>query len=328
MAGKALTALITVVLGIGASLAMYWLLNTLAEMLPGHWEHRIKPYLYIAPAYAAITMYLLYPAVLTVMNSFKDRFSKKWIGTANYRELLGNRGFRDTLFTTLLWIIIVPAMSVVLGLAIAAMADRLKLRQEKIVKTIIFLPMAISLVGASTVWRFVYYSAPKGVTQIGLLNAVGEKLGADPVPWVQESGFRLNSLLLMVVLLWAQVGFSMVVLSAAVKGVPAETLEAARIDGARESQVFFKVVVPQIKGTMITVFVTVTIGVMKIFDIVYVTTNGNFKTNVIGNEFYNQLTTNNNYGTASAIVVMLMLAVIPIMVYQVRNFRAEERLRA
>jgi alpha-glucoside transport system permease protein len=218
-------------------------------------------------------------------------------------------------------------MSVILGLAVATLADRLKPKSEKLAKTIIFLPMAISLVGASTVWRFVYYSAPKGVPQIGLQNAVVTGLGGDPVPWLQKTTFHVNSLFLMVILLWGQVGFSMVLLSAAVKNVPIETQEAARIDGANERQVFFRVVVPQIKGTIITVFVTVTIGVMKIFDVINVTTNGNFNTNVIGNEFYNQLTTNNNFGTASAIVVMLMLAVIPIMIYQVRHFKAEERAR-
>ena len=184
--------------------------------------------------------------------------------------------------------------------------------------------MAISMVGAATVWRFVYASNPEGETQIGLLNGIWTALGGSPVAWLQQSQFHLNSLLLMVILLWAQVGFSMVLLSAAVKGVPTETLEAARIDGANERQTFFKVVVPQIKGTIITVFITVTIGVMKIFDIVYVTTNGNFNTNVVGNEFYNQLTTNFNNGAAASIVVMLMIAVIPIMIYQVRHFRAEE----
>ena len=156
------------------------------------------------------------------------------------------------------------------------------------------------------------------------MNAIWTKLGGDPVAWLQQSTLHFNSILLMVVLLWAQVGFSMVLLSAAVKGVPADTLEAARIDGASERQTFFQVVVPQIKGTMITVFVTVTIAVMKIFDIVYVMTNGNFNTNVLGNEFYNQLNTNFNNGAAAAIVVILMIAVIPVMVYQVRHFRAEE----
>jgi alpha-glucoside transport system permease protein len=324
MLGKALTALVTVAIGIGGALALYYLLNKIAELLPERWEARVKPYFYILPAFAAITLYLLYPAVLTVNNSFKDRFSREYVGFENYSDLFSNAGFRDTLFNTLLWILIVPAVTVVLGLLVATLADRLQPAGEKFAKTLIFLPMAISMVGAATIWRFVYYAAPAGQTQIGLQNALLGMFGKDPVAWLQQSQFHLNSLFLMVVLLWSQIGFSMVLLSAAVKGVPGDTLEAARIDGATERQIFFQVVVPQIKGTIITVFITVTIGVMKIFDIVYVMTNGNFNTNVLGNEFFNQLYTNFNSGSASAIVVILMLAVVPIMWYQVRHFKAEE----
>jgi len=324
MLAKALTALITVVIGIGAALLLYYLLNKLAELLPEKWEDRIKPYLYILPAFLAIAVYLVYPAILTVINSFKDRFSREWVGFENYTKLLGSDDFRQTLFNTLLWILIVPAACVVLGLLVATLADRLAPRNEKLAKTIIFLPMAISMVGAATIWRFVYYAAPAGQPQIGLMNAFIGMFGKDPVAWLQQSQFHFNSLLLMVVLLWSQVGFSMVLLSAAVKGVPVDTLEAARIDGADERQIFFRVVIPQIKGTIITVFITVLIGVMKIFDIVYVMTNGGFNTNVLGNEFYNQLSTNFNSGAASAIVVMLMIAVIPVMWYQVRHFRAQE----
>ncbi len=217
-----------------------------------------------------------------------------------------------------------PAVTVVIGLMVAVLADRLSPRGEKLAKTVIFLPMAISLIGAATIWRFVYDSEPKGQPQIGILNAFIGIFNWGPVAWLQKSTFHLNSLLLMVILMWAQVGFSMVLLSAAVKGVPVDTLEAARIDGADERQIFFQVVIPQIKGTIVTVFITVTIGVMKIFDIVYVNTNGNFNTNVLGNEFYNQISTFVNYGAASAIVVILMIAVIPIMWYQVKHFQAEE----
>jgi alpha-glucoside transport system permease protein len=324
MASKIITALITVLAGVSAALALYWLLNKLAEVLPGRWEHRIKPFLYILPAYFAITLYLVYPAVQTVIDSFRDQASVEFVGFENYTELLDSQDFRDTLFNTFLWILIVPAATVAIGLAVAVLADRLKAKAENLVKTIIFLPMAISLVGASVVWNFIYEARPKGQPQVGLQNAVIGLFGADPVAWLEKSDFHLNSLLLMLVLLWSQVGFSMVLLSAAVKGVPGDTLEAARIDGASERQIFFQVVVPQIKGTIITVYVTVTIGVMKIFDIVYTMTNGRFNTNVIGNEFWNQLSTFFNNGRAAAIVVMLMIAVIPIMIYQVRHFRAEE----
>lgn len=321
---KSLSAILTVIAGIGGALFLFWLLNKIAELLPGKWEGRIKPYFYILPAYLAISVYLLYPTVATLINSFKDRASTEWVGLENYTTLLQSRDFINTMINTLMWVVIVPTVTIVIGLAVAVLADRLTARGEKFVKTMIFMPMAISMVGAATVWRFVYASQPEGQPQTGLLNAIVTGLGGSPVPWLQTSTWHLNSLLLMVILLWSQVGYAMVLLSAAVKGVPGETLEAARIDGANERQVFFRVVVPQIKGTIITVGVTVTIMVMKIFDIVYVNTNGGFNTNVIANEFINQLTTNFNYGAASAIVVLLMIAVIPIMFYQVRHFKSEE----
>lgn len=318
---KFVYALLTVLAGIGAALAIFWILNKIAELLPGKLEDKVKPYLYVLPAIFAIVVYLIYPSVLTVINSFKDNFSREWVGFKNYSDLLTTPDFRSTLFNTLLWILIVPAATVILGLMVAVLADRLQPRGEKLAKTVIFLPMAISMIGAATIWRFVYYAAPKGITQTGLLNAIK---GGDPVQWLQTQTLHFNSILLMVILVWLQVGFSMVLLSAAVKGVPVDTLEAARIDGANERQIFARVVLPQIKGTVITVFITVTITVMKIFDIVYVNTNGNFNTNVLGNEFYNQISTFINYGKASAIVVILMIAVIPIMWYQVRHFKAEE----
>ncbi len=324
MAIKLINALLTVLYGIGAALILYWLLNKLAELLPSRLEDRLKPYFYILPAYFAITLYLLYPAIQTVINSFQDRTSEEWVGVQNYVDLLSSSGFRDTLFNTLLWILVVPAATVVLGLAVATLADRLTPGAEKFTKTIIFLPMAISLVGASVIWNLIYEVRPAGQAQIGLQNAIVTALGFDPIAWLQESTLHLNSFLLMLVLLWAQVGFAMVLLSAAVKGVPVDTLEAARIDGANERKIFFQVVVPQIKGTIITVFITVLISVMKIFDIVYVMTNGNFNTNVLANEFFNQLNVNFNNGAAAAVVVMLMIAVIPVMFYQVRHFKAEE----
>jgi alpha-glucoside transport system permease protein len=324
---KILTAILTVLYGVGGALILYWILNKITELLPGKWEERIKPYFYILPALAAIGLYLIYPTIQTVVYSFANPDSTAWVGLKNYRGLLSNSDFQSTLFNTLLWIIIVPAATIIFGLTIAVLADRLSPQGEKLAKTIIFLPMAISAVGAGTVWRLVYASNPPGEAQVGLQNEIVTKLGHDPVNWLQLSSGRVNSLLLMVILLWAQVGFAMVLLSAAIKGVPGETLEAARIDGANERQIFGRVIVPQIRTTIITVFVTVTISVMKIFDIVYVMTNGDFNTNVVGNQFFNELFTNFNSGYAAAIVVLLILAVIPLMVYQVRQFRSEEATR-
>jgi len=324
MLEKVLTALITVLIGVGAAVVLYWALNRIAELLPSRLEGWLKPYLYILPAYAAIVFYLIYPAVQTVVYSFKNRTGKKWVGLDNFSNLLSNDHFRDTLINTLLWMLVVPAATVVLGLGVAVLADRLGVRAENSVKTIIFLPMAISMVGAGTVWKFLYAYRPAGEEQIGVQNAIVTGFGGDPVPWLEQNQLHINSFLLMLMLLWAQVGFSMVLLSAAVKGVPTDTLEAARIDGADERRIFLKVVVPQIKGTLITVYITTLIGVMKIFDVVYVMTNGRDNTNVLGNEFFNQFFVNFDQGAAAAIVVMLMVAVIPIMAYQVKHFRNEE----
>ena len=324
---KIINAVLAILGGVGGALALYWLLNFLAERLPGRWEDRVKPYLYILPAVAAISVFLVYPAVRTIILSFANATSTGWVGFDNYTDLLGQEDFQITLINTLLWILIAPALVVILGLAVATLADRLAPRGEKLSKTIIFLPMAVSGVAAAAIWRFVYEVRPAGETQIGLFNAVTTKLGFDPTAWLQLDTAKVNTFLLMIILIWGQTGFAMVLLSAAIKGVPDETLEAARIDGANERQVFFRVVVPQIWGTVVTVFVTTVINVMKIFDVVYVMTGGNFNTNVIAVRFINELITNGNAGRAAAIVVMLMLAVVPIMIYQVRNFRAQEAAR-
>ena len=324
---RVINALLAIVGGVLGALALYWVLNFLAERLPGKWEDRLKPYFYILPAIAAIGLFLIYPAIQTVIYSFANQTSTAWVGLENYTDLLSQRDFQITLVNTLLWIIIVPTFVVILGLAVAVLADRLSAGGEKVSKTIIFLPMAISGVAMAAIWRFVYEVRPQGETQIGLQNAVWTGIGGNPVAWLQEDTAKLNTILLMIILIWGQTGFSMVLLSAAIKGVPEDTLEAARIDGANERQVFFRVVVPQIWGSIVTVFITVLIGVMKIFDVVYVMTGGNFNTNVIAVRFFNELITNGDAGKAAAIVVMLMIAVIPVMIYQVRNFRAEEAAR-
>ncbi len=324
---KIINALLAVLAGVGGAVVLFWVLNKAADVFPMKARERVRPYLFILPAFLAIGLYLIYPAVQTVVFSFANARSTAFVGVANYRELLASSAFQSTLLNTLLWIVAVPVATIVVGLLVATLADRLRPRGEKLSKTLIFLPMAISAVGAGTIWRFVYASNPPGRPQIGLLNAGVVGLGGDPVAWLQMSDGKLNSFLLMAILLWVQAGFAMVLLSAAIKGVPVDTLEAARIDGAGERAVFFRIVVPQIRGTVITVFITVLIGVMKTFDIVYVMTNGNFDTNIIAVDFYNQLFTNGNTGYAAAIVVMLMVAIIPIMIYQVRQFRAQEAQR-
>lgn len=325
---KVINALLAILSGVLGSLLLYYVLNKVVERLPNKWEDRVKPYVFAGPAVILVGFFLIYPAVRTIVFSFANSDSTAFIGIENYTDLLGASDFvTGTLFNTLLWMIVVPAITVAFGLAVAVLADRLQPRAEKLTKSIIFLPMAISLVGAATIWKFVYAASPEGTGQVGLLNGILAGFGVAPVAWLQLSQAHANSLLLMVIMIWSQVGFSMVLLSAAIKGVPEDTIEAGRIDGATEKRIFFNIVVPQIWPTVITVFITVLIGVMKVFDVVYVMTNGNFNTDVIGVRFFNELFTNGNNGYAAAIVVMLMLAIVPVMVYQVRQYRRQEALR-
>ena len=324
---RLINALLAIVGGVGAALLLYYVLNKLAEALPQKPEERVKPWVFIGVAVAAIGLFLIYPAIRTFILSFANATSTAWVGLENYTDLLTSRDFQITLGNTLLWIAVVPAVTVALGLAVATLADRLGPRVGE-AEQVHHLPAPGHQRGRrGHIRRFIYEARPAGEPQIGLLNAVWTALGFDPVAWLTVDTFRFNSFLLMVVVTWTQVGFSMVLLSAAVKGVPVDTLEAARIDGANERQIFFKVTVPQIWGTVITVFITVLITVLKAFDIVFVMTNGNFNTDIIAVRFFNELFRNGDNGRAAAIVVMLMIAVIPVVAYQVRHFRAEEAAR-
>lgn len=322
--GKVIIGILALVAGVGGAAVLFFFLNMFVEGLPQKLSATVIPYAFLIPGLGLIALMLLYPAIQTINYSFANEDSTAYVGLDNYRTIFGDENFRESLFNNLLWLIIVPAVTVAIGVVVAVLADKLSKRGEQVSKSVIFVPMAISFVGASAIWGLVYAYNNPGQTQIGLLNAIYTKLGQDPQTWFQISSGRLNSLLLMVILIWLQVGFSMILLSSAIKGVPDDTLEAARIDGASEWQIFWKVVVPQIKGTMITVYITVLILVLKVFDIVYVSTNGNFKTNVIANLFFNKLFADNQAGQAAAIVVILLLAITPVLYYQVRHFRQEE----
>jgi len=327
MAIKLVNAVTAIVGGIGGAVIIFWILNKLAESLKGRWEDRVKPWMFAGPAILAIAVYLIYPAIVTIQYSFANEDSTTYVGLKNYTDLVTDKTFLSVITNNLLWIIIVPALTVVLGLGVAVLTDRLRPQGEKVTKTFIFLPMAISMVGAATIWRTIYDYQPEGAPQTGLLNAVLGFFDRAPVFWYGTSTLHLNSLMLMIILIWTQVGFSMVLLSSAVKSVPEDTVEAGRIDGAGERRIFFNIIVPQIWPTVITVFITVLIGVMKVFDVVYVTTNGAYNTDVIGRRFYDELYTQGNNGYAAAIVVILLIAIIPVLIYQVRHFRQEEAAR-
>ena len=323
---KLLQAVIAIVAGLGGSMALFFFVNMAAEGLARRWEERVKPYVFLLPAYGLIGLFIVYPTILTINNSFANDDTTEFVGVSNYTEILGDPSFRETLLNNLLWIIIVPATTVFIGLIVAVLADKLNERGEKLAKSLVFLPMAISFVGAATIWKFVYDINSTG-GQIGLLNGIVTAIGFEPVSWLSTQTLQLNDILLMVILIWLQVGFSMVLLSAAIKGVPEETLEAARIDGANEFKIFWLVTVPQIRVTITAVFVTVLILVLKVFDVVYVMNNGRDGTSVIGLDFFRQIFDFGNYGVAAAIVVLLIIAIVPVLIYQIRSFRAEEANR-
>jgi alpha-glucoside transport system permease protein len=228
---------------------------------------------------------------------------------------------RGVIWNNVFWVVFVTGLSTVLGLAIAVLADRS--RGENLAKSLIFMPMAISFVGASIIWRFVYAFTPAGEEQIGLLNAVWVGLGGEPQLWIQDGPW--NNLFLIAIMIWIQTGFAMVVLSAAIKGVPAELLEAARMDGASEGQTFWRVTVPQIRSTIAVVVTTLVITVLKIYDIVIVMTNGEFGTSVIATEMFQTAFVDRHRGIGAALAVLLLIAVLPLMVVNMRRVRRGEQ---
>ncbi len=324
---KILIGILALIVGVGGAYFLFFFINMFVEGLPGALSRGLMPYAFVLPAIGLICLMLLYPTIQTINYAFANADSTEYVGLENFRTIFNDEVFWQAIFNNILWLVIVPAVTVFFGLIVAVLADKLSTNGEKLSKSFIFLPMAISFVGASAIWSLVYAYDPPNEPATGLLNAIWRLLGGDPQTWLQISTFRLNSLLLMVILIWLQVGFSMILLSSAIKGVPEETLEAARIDGATEFKIFTQVVVPQIRGTMITVFITVVILVLKVFDIVYVLTDGRDKTQVIANLFFAKLFRDSQAGQASAIVVVLLIAVTPVLIYQVRHFRREEMAR-
>ncbi|MGY4859246.1 carbohydrate ABC transporter permease [Cryobacterium sp. AP23] len=327
------SAVISVVLGLGLSFLIFWFFNWVVERQHDRTKARLLPYVFLLPVIVLVAVFLLYPALRTFVESFMEQSKRRgegatFVGLDNYISLFTDPNFLGVLLNNLLWVIVVPAGAVLIGLLVAILTDRLGQRREQSFKAMIFIPMAISGIAAAATWRFIYFYAPPGNPQIYFLNAVWTRLtGNDPVPWLTIDAARVNSFLLMFIVIWLQVGFAMVLLSAAVKGVPEETIEAARLDGANERRTFLLVIVPQIRGTVLAVFVTVTIFVMKSFDIIYGMTGGQYNTSVLVVDFYSQLFSFQNPGKAAAVVIILMIAVVPLIVYQIRSYKSQEELR-
>jgi alpha-glucoside transport system permease protein len=280
------------------------------------------PWIWVAPAIIVVSVFLFYPVLNTLWLSFLNADSSRFVGLSNYGHLF-NGDLLLAVRNNLIWLVLATAFTVALGLIIAVLVDRVRI--EAAAKAAVFIPMAISFVGAGVIWKFIYQFAPKGETQIGLLNAVLTRFGFAPQAWLINQG--VNNLALIAVYVWMWTGFCMVILSAALKGVPAEVLEAARVDGANELQIFYRVIAPMIAPTIAVVTTVMIVNVLKIFDIVYVMTGGNFNTSVVAMAFYQQEFTFNNFGNARALAVLLLLAIIPVMVYNVRRFRAQEAQR-
>ncbi|MGD9739182.1 MAG: carbohydrate ABC transporter permease [Bauldia sp.] len=281
---------------------------------------RIRPWIFVAPALLFVAVYLIYPVFETARLSLFNRLSNGFVGFDNYAWAFGDSAFWQAALNNLAWLIIVPTFSTALGLLIAVLADRVW--WGGIAKTLVFMPMAISFVGAAVIWRFVYAYRGPDQEQIGLLNAIVTAFGGDPQAWIQVPW--LNSFLLMIILIWIQTGFAMVILSAALRGIPQETIEAARIDGANERQIFFTIMVPQIAGTILVVWTTIVIIVLKVFDIVYAMTNGEYGTQVLANFMYRWTFISGDTGRGAAIAIIIMIAVIPVMIWNIRRARAAE----
>ncbi|MBE2223332.1 MAG: sugar ABC transporter permease [Anaerolineae bacterium] len=338
-APKAVIVLVAIIWGVGGVAALYWIFNWLVEQLPGDWTARLQPFVFVGPAMAILIWYLTLPVYRTFWLSLFDRdgfpvgFSvfKPWtwitgiqspsfVGFANYTNLFTERLLQEALRNNLMWIVFGSTLSVVTGLLVATLADRSK--SERVSKTLIFLPMAISFVGAGVIWNFMYEVKPPGEAQIGVFNAIVVALGGSPHPWDKWVAIApWNNLFLILIVIWLQTGFSMVLFSAALKGIPQELMEAGRVDGASELRIFFNIMLPYIRPTVITVWTTIVIFTLKIFDVVWVMTGGQFGTHVIATQFYRQSFTARNSGIGSAIAIVLLLTVVPVLAYNLRQLR-------
>lgn len=310
---KIVSLVVAVVVGVGGVWLFYAGMNALITRFAGErTQRKLLPWVFVGPALALLAIYLVIPAVLTIITSLTAQG-----GLKNWEWALTDKAMWATYRNNIIWLIVGTAGAVGLGLLIAGLVDRVK--HESVAKTLVFIPLAISLVGASVIWRFVYAWKPAGQEQYGLLNAVWTALGQQPVPWIQTP--PINTYLMIVILIWLQTGFAMVVLSAAIKGVPAEVTEAAKLDGATERQLFFRIIVPMIRGSLVTVTITTAIVVLKVFDIVYTLTGGRFDTDVIANQMFLQKFQFFNDGRSAVLAVILFVAVLPLMILNVRQMR-------
>ena len=321
-----LQGLFTIVLGVGGCITYFYASNLILDKVifppkgsnPGRNINRanmVRPWLFLFPAIFALGLYLAYPVVGSFWRSLFNRSGDDFIGLGNYERLAADPQFRQAVFNNFLWVLVVPALATFFGLMAAQLTDRLK--WGNLAKSLIFMPMAISFVGASLIWKFVYANNPT----IGLINAVRAYFSLNPVDPLQIPFW--NNFFLMVILIWIQTGFAMVILSGALRGIPEETVEAAVLDGANPWQLFFKIKVPQIMSTIVVVWTTITILVLKVFDIVYATTGGNFGTQILPSYMMQYMFRDD--GRATAVAFVIMIIVLPVMIWNIIQARKEVR---
>ncbi len=341
-APKWVIVLVAIVWGVGGVAALYWILNWIVERMNDKWRGRLQPFVFVGPAIVLLLWFLALPVLRTFWLSLFNRdgppagwldwgdlsgsfasLSERFVGLNNYVAVFTDRLMLEAFRNNIMWIVFGATLTVIVGLLIAVLADRS--RFERVGKSAIFLPMAISFVGAGVIWNFIYEVRPVNAPQIGLLNAIVVGLGGNPQPWPAWTAITpWNNLFLIVIVIWLQVGYAMTLFSAALKGIPSDLMEAGRVDGANEIQIFFKIMVPYIMGTIITVSTTVVIFTLKVFDVVWVMTGGQFGTEVIATQFYRQSFTARNSGYGSAIAIVLLLAIVPVMIYNLKQFREQE----
>lgn len=318
---QAVTVLLAIIWGVGGVVLLFTTANFFIEQLSDNWIRRLQPVLFVGPAILMLVWALVLPTIRTLFLSFYDEASVNFVWFENFKFVFTNDAMLVVFRNNLMWMFFGTLFTASAGLLIAVLADKSKF--ESFAKALIFMPMAISFVGAGVIWNFVYSVKPVDAPQIGLLNSLVVFFGGQPQAWT--AFFQpWNNFFLILIVIWLQTGYAMVLFSAAIKGVSTEILEAARVDGATELQVFFRIMIPQIMGTIITVSTTIIIFTLKIFDVVIVMTGGQYGTSVIATEFYRQYFTYNNNGVGSAIAIVLLIAVTPVMAYNLRQFAQRE----
>jgi alpha-glucoside transport system permease protein len=314
------TTLFAIVWGTASVLLMFYSLNQIAQLFPSKGYNKIIPYIFIGPAILIMGWYLLIPTFRSLYLSFLNKNSTSFVGWDNYKYIFTDRTMIISLRNTVLWLVCGTFFSVLMGLIAAVLAERSYI--ERLGKTLIFLPMAISLVGAGVIFKFIYAYKPAGAEQIGLLNAIVTSLGGQPHNWLGTK--PANNLFLIAIFIWLQTGFALVVLSAALKAVPDDMIEAARIDGAGEFRILVQIIIPNIRASLISVSTTILLAALKCFDIVYSMTNGLFGTEVLASQQYKQMFKFLNYGRGSSIAILILIGVSPVIYYNLKEFSKQE----